>query len=158
ENTPGIAGLGVAAELAQAFLADSQRIAELAALRDRFESAILQAVPGAVVNSVQAESAGGDGPARLWNTSNLGFPGLEAEAILLGLSERGVCASAGAACSSGSLEPSPVLRAMGVPEAVAHGSVRFSISRDTTPQQVEEAARLVPQVVARLGRTMAAVR
>lgn len=148
ENSAAIIGLGVAAELAAAFLGDSQRIERQAALRDRFEASVLEAVPGTVVNG---PVPGGD---RLWNTSNLAFPGLEAEAILLGLSERGVCASAGAACSSGSLDPSPVLLAMGIPEPVAHGSVRFSLSRDTTDDQVDQALRVLPEVVRRLGRVM----
>jgi cysteine desulfurase len=77
---------------------------------------------------------------RLWNTASIAFPRLEAEAILLALSERGVAASAGAACSSGSLEPSPVLLAMGIPPALAHGSVRFSISRRTTEPEIRQAA------------------
>lgn len=146
ENVPAILGLGVAATLAQAFLGDEQAIAKQTALRDRLELAICAALPETVVN--------GGGAARLWNTSNLGFPGLEAEAILLGLSERGVCASAGAACSSGSLDPSPVLLAMGVPEPVAHGSVRLSLSRETTADEIDRAIALIPEVVERLGRTM----
>ncbi|MFW6059151.1 MAG: cysteine desulfurase family protein [Phycisphaeraceae bacterium] len=146
ENTPGILGFGAAAELARDFVTDTARIAELAALRDRFEQAILDAVPHAMVNGGTAD--------RLWNTSNIAFPALEAEAILLGLSERGVCASAGAACSSGSLEPSPVLQAMGVPEPAAHGSVRFSLSRYTTADQIDRAIRTVPEVVVKLGKTM----
>ncbi|GAB4108032.1 MAG: hypothetical protein Kow00105_13600 [Phycisphaeraceae bacterium] len=148
ENTPGIIGLGVAAELARTFVQDREAINRLAALRDRFESQVLRLIPGSRIN-------GPDTPEqRLWNTTNLAFPSLEAEAILLGLSERGVCASAGAACSSGSLEPSPVLLAMGVPEPVAHGSVRFSFSRDTRESEVETALQVLPQVVARLGRVM----
>jgi cysteine desulfurase len=146
ENTAGIIGLGVAAELAQAFVNDASRLAELTARRDRFERGVQAAYPETVVNSA--------GAPRLWNTSNLGFPGLEAEAILVGLSERGVCASAGAACSSGSLEPSPVLRAMGVPERVAHGSVRFSLSRDSTDAEIEQALAVVPMVLERLARTL----
>ncbi len=158
ENTAAIIGLGVAADLASTFLNDTQRLARLTVLRDRFEASILQSVPGSLVNGPTHPGAGA-GPGagmglRLWNTSNLAFPGLEAEAILLGLSERGVCASAGAACSSGSLEPSPVLLAMGVPEAVAHGSVRFSLSRETTDAQVDQALRVLPEVVRRLGRVM----
>jgi cysteine desulfurase len=150
ENTAGIIGLGVAAELAGAFLGDADQIAGLTALRDRFEASVLAALPGSVVNG-----PGDLGPAaRLWNTSNIAFPGLEAEAILLGLSERGVCASAGAACSSGSLEPSPVLLAMGVPEPVAHGSVRFSLGRTTTDQEIDRALEILPKVVIRLGRVM----
>ena len=148
ENVPGIIGLGVAAELAGVFLSDPAKRDVLASLRDRFERAVLGAVPDASVNG---PTAPGD---RLWNTSNIGFPGLEAEAILLGLSEQGVCASAGAACSSGSLDPSPVLLAMGVPEAQAHGSVRFSLSRDSIADEIDRAAVAVAEVVQRLGRVM----
>jgi len=148
ENTASIIGLGVATDLAQAFTQSDKPLGALQALRDRFESRVLADVPGSVVNG----PTGGD--ERLWNTSNIGFPGLEAEAILLGLSERGVCASAGAACSSGSLEPSPVLLAMGVPEPVAHGSVRFSLSRQTSPEEVDRALAILPEVVGRLGRLM----
>ncbi len=146
ENTAGIIGLGVAAELAQAFTQDTARIGALASLRDRFERDVKAAYPPTVVNSA--------GAPRLWNTSNLGFPGLEAEAVLVGLSERGVCASAGAACSSGSLEPSPVLRAMGIAEPIAHGSVRFSLSRDTTEAEIERALEILPMVIQRLARTL----
>jgi cysteine desulfurase len=145
ENVPGIAGMGVAAESARAWLADPAGRERGAAARDAFERAVLAAVPDAVVN--------GAGAGRLWNTTNLGFPGLEAEAILLLLSERGVAASAGAACSSGSLDPSPVLLAMGVPPRVAHGSVRFSIGRLTRPEELEAAARIVPDCIARLRRS-----
>ncbi|MEX0744518.1 MAG: cysteine desulfurase family protein, partial [Phycisphaeraceae bacterium] len=148
ENTAGVIGMGVAADLARAFVADVDRVTALQALRDRFEREVLAAVPDARVN------AGEPGVLRLWTTSNIAFPGLEAEAILLGLSERGICASAGAACSSGSLEPSPVLLAMGVPEPAAHGSVRFSISRDTNAEEIDAAVRAVPEVVQRLGRTL----
>lgn len=149
ENVPGVLGMAAAAELAAAFVADHEAVAAVRALRDRFERGVIEAVEGlggAVANSGGAE--------RLWNTSNLAFPGLEAEAILIGLSERGVCASAGAACRSGSLEPSPVLRAMGMGEARAHGSVRFSLSRDTTRAEVDAAVEVVPRVVERLRRTM----
>lgn len=149
ENVPGIVGMGVAAELAREFLADPAAASTVRALRDRFEQAVLQALPNTVVNS-----GGGDSDQRLWNTTNLGFPRLESEAILLALSERGVCASAGAACSSGSLEPSPVLLAMGIPEAVAHGSVRFSISRYTQAEEVDAAAKIVIEVVKKLSKTL----
>ncbi len=84
----------------------------------------------------------------------MGFARLESEAILLGLSERGICASAGAACSSGSLEPSPVLLAMGVAESVAHGSIRLSLSRYTTEQEIDDAAAAIHQVIERLSRTL----
>jgi len=146
ENTVGIIGFGKAAELARAFVSDETWVARQRTLRDRFEQAILNAVANTQVNAGEAD--------RLWNTSNLAFPGLEAEAILLGLSEKGLCASAGAACSSGSLEPSPVLLAMGLTEPVAHGSVRFSLSRETTADEIERAIELVPAAVRRLGETM----
>ena len=145
ENVPGIVGMGVAADAARAWLADPAARAAGAAARDAFERAVCAAVPDAVVNGARAE--------RLWNTTNIGFPGLEAEAMLLLLSERGVAASAGAACSSGSLEPSPVLLAMGVPARVAHGSVRFSTSRRTRPEELQSAARIVAECVARLRRS-----
>lgn len=150
ESTAGIIGLGVAAELAGTFLGDTDKLAGLTALRDRFEASVLGVVPGSVVNGPEDLGTA----TRLWNTCNIAFPGLEAEAILLGLSERGVCASAGAACSSGSLEPSPVLLAMGVPEPVAHGSVRFSLGRMTTDEEVDRALEVLPEVVRRLGRVM----
>lgn len=140
ENVPGIMGAGVAAREARAWLEDRAARARLEALRDRFEALVRAGVEDAVVLTPP------DGP-RLWNTSSVAVPGLEAEAMLLGLSERGVCASAGAACSSGSLEPSPVLLAMGVPERVAHGALRFSLSRETTGAEVEEAARALVGVV-----------
>jgi len=157
ENTAGIAGMGVAAQLAQQFLADREQILRLTAMRDRLESGILKHLPNTVVNSqapAHPGSATGPVPSRLWNTSNLGFPRLEAEAILLGLSERGLCASAGAACSSGSLDPSPVLLAMGVPEPIAHGSIRFSISRFTTDHDIDHAIPIVNGVIQKLMRTM----
>ena len=148
ENTVAIIGAGVAARLAQEFLADESRLAQLGRMRDDFEQAVLSACEGAEVNP------SGRGVARIWNTTNIGFAHLEAEAILLGLSERGVCASAGAACSSGSLEPSPVLLAMGIPEPVAHGSIRFSISRYTTAEQIKQVQEIVPRVISRLRKTM----
>jgi cysteine desulfurase len=145
ENVPGIVGMGAAAEAAIAWLSDPAHRELGAARRDRLERAILAAVPDAVVN--------GAGAPRLWNTTNIGFPGLEAEAILLLLSERGVMASAGAACSSGSLDPSPVLLAMGVPPRVAHGSIRLSLSRLTTDDEVAHACEVIPACIARLRRS-----
>lgn len=142
ENVPGIVGAGVAAAEARAWLADPAERDRLGALRDRFEAGVLGACAGAVVTSREAD--------RLWNTTNIGFPRLEAEALLLALSERGLNASAGAACSSGSLEPSPVLLAMGVPPEIAHGSVRFSLGRDTTETEIDRAIGLVAEAVARL--------
>jgi cysteine desulfurase len=145
ENVAGIVGAGVAAEIAARWVEDAGERERLGVLRDRFEARVLELVPDGVVNG-----AGGE---RLWNTTNIGFPRLEAEALLLLLSEKGVCASAGAACSSGSLDPSPVLLAMGVPAPVAHGSVRFSLSKETTEAELLEAARVVGECVARLRRS-----
>ena len=148
ENVPGIVGMGVAAELAAAWLAGGEA-ERLAAERDRLERTIVAAT-GAVAN--------GSGAPRLWNTTNLGFARLEAEAMLLLLSERGVAASAGAACSSGSLDPSPVLLAMGVPPEVAHGSIRFSLGRDTTAAEIDAAIAATVESVARLrGRSASAI-
>jgi cysteine desulfurase len=149
ENTAGIVAMGVAADLAGRFVADCDAIAKLRAWRDRFEQGICRQLPGTVVNSKTADPLG-----RIWNTSNLGFARLEAEAILLGLSERGLCASAGAACSTGSLEPSPVLLAMGIAEPVAHVSVRISLSRMTTLEQIDQATAILPDVVRRVAQSM----
>lgn len=150
ENTQGIIGLGVAAQRAMNWLADPAERNRIAALRDRFENALLAAVPGAAVNGPLHPDL------RLWNTSNIGFPKLEADALLLLLSERGVNASAGAACGSGSLEASPVLVAMGVPESRAHGSVRFSLSRDSTDNDIDRALQIIPACVAKLQGSSAA--
>jgi cysteine desulfurase len=155
ENVPGIAGAGSAARLALEWLADPAGRAGVAALRDRFERAVVEGVPDAVVNGPREGPGEPPGTRRLWNTTSIGFPRLEAEGLLLLLSERGVCASAGAACSSGSLEPSPVLRAMGVPPEIAHGTVRFSLSRETTRAEVDEAAAIVVGCVRRLRGSMA---
>jgi cysteine desulfurase len=148
ENVPGILAAGAAAEEASEWLSDAGTREKLRTLRDRFEQTILAAAPGSVVNS--------GGAPRLWNTSNIAFPKLEAEAILLALSERGLCASAGAACASGSLEPSPVLLAMGIDPKLAHGSVRFSLSKWTTDQEIDEAVALVIRCVESLRASTAA--
>ncbi|MBX3373985.1 MAG: cysteine desulfurase [Phycisphaeraceae bacterium] len=145
ENVPGIVGLGTACRLAREWL-DSDGPARIGALRDRFERGILARVPGAVINSAGAR--------RMENTSNIAFPRLASEALLLLLSERGLCAAAGAACSTGSLEPSPVLLAMGVDHALAGGSIRFSLSRDTTAPEIDAAIEIVAGVVERLRSTI----
>ncbi len=152
ENTHGIVGAGVACRLAAEWLADPGNIARGAALRDRFERGVLASVPDAVVNG----PASSDPMRRLWNTTNIAFPRLEAEALLLLLSEHlpGVCCSAGAACSSGALEPSPVLRAMGIAPETAHGALRFSTSRLTTADEIDEAVRAVNACVERLRASM----
>lgn len=149
ENVPGIVGAGVASREAVEFLADSARRAALGAMRDAFERSIVERVPDAVVNKPRNPAH------RLWNTASIGFPALEAEAMLLLLSERGLCASAGSACSSGSLEASPVLLAMGIPPLVAHGTVRFSLCRDTTEAELREAVEIVASAAGVLKRSMA---
>ncbi len=151
ENVPAIAGFGVAADAARQWLADPDRRRRLRERRDRFEAAVLEQVEDAVVNGPTTPDA------RLWNTSNIGFPRLEAEALLMRFSERGLCASAGAACSSGSLDPSPVLLAMGVPAEVAHGSIRFSLSRESTEQEVDEAVLVISEAVHRLRTSLASL-
>jgi cysteine desulfurase len=151
ENVPGILGFGAAAEQAMSWLADPVNRQRGAELRDRFERRVLELCPDASINGPTEPGA------RLWNTTNIAFPRLEAEALLLLLSERGVAASAGAACSSGSLDPSPVLLAMGVPETAAHGSVRFSLSRETSAEEIDRAADAVAQAVTRLAGSAAGV-
>ncbi|MEM7754143.1 MAG: cysteine desulfurase family protein [Planctomycetota bacterium] len=145
ENVPGILGAGVAARAAVEWLADAHERERLTVLRDRFEAAVLEQCPGAMVNGPANRSA----ETRLWNTTNIGFPRLEAEALLLAFSEQGLAASAGAACSSGSLDPSPVLLAIGIEPAVAHGSVRFSLSRFTSEAEIDEAVEIVSACVSR---------
>lgn len=140
ENVPGIAGMGVAAmQLAGDCLVTGDNVQWL---RDRLEEGVLRSVPFARVN--------GAGARRVWNTSNLSFEGLEAEAILLLLSEAGICASSGSACSSGSLEESHVLKAMGVEERWSHGAIRFSLSRFTTEGEIDRVLELLPRLLARL--------
>ncbi|MDQ3439899.1 MAG: aminotransferase class V-fold PLP-dependent enzyme [Planctomycetota bacterium] len=147
ENVAGLVGMGKAAELARAALPEMSRVA---AMRDQLEREILARIDDAHVNGSTALTAGGDVEFRLPNTMNIGFARLEAEAILLLLSEQGVCASAGAACSSGSLEPSHVLRAMRIDEKIAHGAIRFSLSRYTTDVEIDRALAVLPPVIERL--------
>ncbi len=148
ESVAAIVAAGVAAREAAAWLADPAARAKVATLRDHFETEIVARTPGSVVNSRDCP--------RLWNTTNIAFPALEAEAMLMLLSERGLAASAGAACSSGSLDPSPVLLAMGVPEPLAHGSIRFSLSRNTTEAEIDKAIEIVVAAANQLGRSSAA--
>ena len=139
ENVPGIVGLGKAAQLAMENLdADAPR---LAALRDRFENALL-ALPGVRVNG----SVRGRAP----NTSNLSFDAAGGEALVIALDLQGVMCSSGAACSSGAVEPSHVLTAIGLTPDQARSSLRFSLGRPTTEQEIDEAIRIIPPVVERL--------
>jgi cysteine desulfurase len=140
ENVASIIGLGAACELA------AKRIQEedtrVRKLRDRLEDALLRKAPDARLN--------GDKMLRLPNTGNISFEYVEGEAILLRLNELGICASSGSACTSGSLEPSHVLRAMGVPYTAAHGSVRFSLSVYNTDDEVDFVIEHVPPIIEEL--------
>jgi cysteine desulfurase len=141
ENVPYIVGLGKACELAMRFM-EKERT-EVAALRDRLESGLLAKCPrGTMVN--------GDREHRLPNTTNMSFRYIEGEAILYHLSDLGIAASSGSACTSGSLEVSHVLRAMGVPAEFAQGSIRFSLSRYTTSEEVDYVIEHMPVIVNRL--------
>lgn len=140
ENVPYIVGLGRAAELARDAMADERT--RVAALRDRLEAGLLASCPDARVN--------GDPRHRLPNTTNMSFEYIEGEAILYHLSDAGICASSGSACTSGSLEPSHVIRAMGVPFTAVHGSIRFSLSRYNTAADVDHVLKVMPGVVDKL--------
>lgn len=141
ENTPGIVGMGVAARLAATDGAAA--VERVAALRDRLERELCHRLPGVAVVACEVP--------RLCNTSCLIFEGVSAEKLLLALSEAGVCASSGSACSSGSLEPSHVLKAMGFDEPQARSAVRFSLSRFTTPGEIDRAMDLLAALIQRLG-------
>jgi len=140
ENVPGIIGMGAAAELAVKHLPDYAT--RVKALRDKLEKGLLA--------SFRNSSLNGEAGRRVPNTTNVGFGYIEGEAILLYLDGKGIAASSGSACSSGSLEPSHVLRAMGVPFTSAHGSIRFSLSRYTIAEEVDYVLSVMPEVVNRL--------
>ena len=140
ENAASIVGLGKAAELARAHL--EYEGTQVKRLRDRLELGILETVPNAFVT--------GDADNRLPNTANIAFEYIEGEAILMLLNKEGIAASSGSACTSGSLEPSHVMRAMGVPFTAAHGSTRFSLSRFNTADEIERVIAVVPDIVAKL--------
>jgi cysteine desulfurase len=141
ENVPYIVGLGQAAELAKQHL-EAGDIDRVAQLRDKLENGLLASCPDTRVN--------GDKDHRLPNTTNISFEFIEGEAILYHLSDLGICASSGSACTSGSLEPSHVIRAMGVPFTAAHGSTRFSLSRYNTEEDVDYVIEKMPAIVERL--------
>lgn len=140
ENVPAIVGLGVAAELALEHMAFENTTVKR--MRDQLQDGILAQVPNAF--------ATGDVDNRLPNTANIAFEYIEGEAILLLLNKEGIAASSGSACTSGSLEPSHVMRAMGIPYTAAHGTVRFSLSRHTRDCEIERVIQAVPPIVARL--------
>jgi len=140
ENVASIIGLGKAAELAAAHLSDNNN--QIKQLRDKLENEILKRVPNTIIN--------GDRNNRLPNTTSIAFEYVEGESILLMMDEFGICASSGSACTSGSLEPSHVLRAMGVPFTAAHGSVRFSLSKYNTEEEIGFIIEKLPPIIERL--------
>jgi len=142
EAVPSLVGLGRAAELAQKHIPIENN--QVRALRDRLEQGLLSSAPDARLNGHPLH--------RLPNTANVSFEYVEGEAILLLLNQFNICASSGSACTSGSLEPSHVLRAMGVPYTAAHGSVRFSLSRYNTDGDIDTVIDVFPEIVASLRR------
>ena len=140
ENAPAIVGMGAAAELAQAHLGEENT--RVKAMRDRLEKGLLQRIGNSFVT--------GDADHRLPNTANVAFEYVEGEGILLLLNKAGIAASSGSACTSGSLEPSHVLRAMKVPYTAAHGAIRFSFSRDNTESDVDHVLETMPGIIAQL--------
>ena len=142
ENTTGIIALGLAADMALEYMEHENTVVR--ALRDRLEAGILAQVPYAFAN--------GDPEHRLPNTSSISFEYIEGEAILMLLSRVGIAASSGSACTSGSLEPSHVLRAMDIPYTAAHGTIRFSLSRETTEAEVDWVIAQTPPIIEQLRR------
>ncbi len=140
ENVTSIVGLGVAARLAKESLNDE--ITRVKSLRDKLENGILSSIYNARVNGSRNN--------RVPNTTNIGFQYIEGELILLHMNDLGICASSGSACTSGSLEPSHVLKAMGVPFTALHGSIRFSLSRFTTSEQIDYTLKVLPDVIFKL--------
>jgi len=141
ENVPGIIGLGKAAELAAEGL-ERGDLERMSAMRDQIEQKIL--------SDVEATGVNGEGAPRVPNTTNIHFDYIEGEALVIALDLKGLAVSTGAACSSGAIEPSHVLTAMGLPPEIARASLRFSLGKQNTPNDVEFALNLVPQTVARL--------
>ena len=140
ENVPGIVGMGVAARAAAAKMSEEGR--RLTALRDRLESGILRVVSGTAVNGLVA--------ARVPNTTNISFDRVEAESLLIALDLEGIAVSTGSACSSGTLEPSHVLKAMGFNAHRAQNSIRFSLGMSNTEEQIDHVIAILPRIVAKL--------
>jgi cysteine desulfurase len=147
ENVPGIAGLGAAARLGREKVVHAS--ARVAALRDRLEEQILATIPGTIVNGAREP--------RVPNTTNISFERIEAESLLIALDLEGVAVSTGAACSSGTLEPSHVLRAMGLPTHRAQNSIRFSLGAENTDHEVDYLMEKLPRAVEKL-RTLTGAR
>ena len=140
ENVPGIVALGKAAELSKEHLDDENT--RVKAMRDKLESWFLSNIPSTRLN--------GDPEHRLPNTSNISFEFIEGESILMLMDMHGICASSGSACTTGSLEPSHVLRAMGVPYTAAHGAIRFSLSRFNKEEEIDFVIEKLPPIIKRL--------
>jgi len=140
ENVPYIVGMAKAAELAQNAL--KYELTEVKRLRDKLETNLLKNIYNARLNTAVTN--------RVPNTTNIGFEYVEGELILLHMSDLGICASSGSACTSGSLEPSHVLRAMNVPFTAIHGSIRFSLSRYTTEKEVDFVCEKMPQIIEKI--------
>jgi cysteine desulfurase len=140
ENTASIVALGKAAEIASSALQDENT--RVKALRDRFEQGLLDAIPSVQVNGHRKH--------RLPNTSNLAIEGIDSEGMLMLLDQKGICCSAGSACTAGSLEPSHVLRAMGYSNERARGSLRFSFSRFNSEAEIDQALHVIPRAVEKL--------
>jgi cysteine desulfurase len=136
-NVTGVVGIGAAAQLA--LVNHDEENDRVKKMRDRLEKGLLATVPSASVN--------GNPELRLPNTLNIGFEFVEGEAILMRMDDKGICASSGSACTSGSLEPSHVLRAMGVPFTAVHGSIRFSLSRFNTDEEIDYVLHEVPGLI-----------
>lgn len=141
ENVPYIVAMGKACQLAKAATTDGTE-ERIARLRDKLEAGLLATCPDSRVNGSRAN--------RVPNTLNISFEYIEGESVLYHLSDRGICASSGSACAAGSLEPSHVIRAMGVPFTAVHGSIRFSLSRYTTDEEIDYVLRHCPEVVAEM--------
>jgi cysteine desulfurase len=140
ENVPSIIGLGRACQLAGEMMEEENT--RVRALRDKLEQGLMASIPKSILN--------GHAEDRLPNTSNISFEYVEGEAILLHMNQYNICASSGSACTSGSLEPSHVLRAMGVPFTAAHGSIRFSLSIYNTEEEVDFVLEKMPAIIADL--------
>lgn len=141
ENVPYIMGFAKACELAKAALVAGEET-RIAALRDKLEAGLLATCPDSRVNGCRTH--------RVPNTLNISFEYIEGESVLYHLSDFGICASSGSACAAGSLEPSHVIRAMGVPFTAVHGSIRFSLSRYTTEEEIDAVLQHCPEVVAKM--------
>jgi len=140
ENVASVVGLGKASELAADYMEEENT--RVKQLRNKLESEMLKQIPNTIIN--------GDRENRLPNTTNVSFEYVEGESILLMMDELGICASSGSACTSGSLEPSHVLRAMGVPFTAAHGSIRFSLSIYNTEEEIDFIIEKLPPIIKRL--------